>query len=93
MFSVDNSSVSNECYFDRLLLIRYDGRFRGYGRNKIIHLFHLYVLGFKFMVHPLFFLMDNPHKKSKSWEATFGEAKVIDNVTPLLKATGSQTVC
>ena len=39
----------------------YDYRFRGYGKNKIVHLEHMNASGFRFIVSPSSWLMHRPH--------------------------------
>lgn len=48
----------------------YDERFRGYGRDKIVHLTHLASFGTKFMVHPQQYVVHMPHKKAATFKAT-----------------------
>lgn len=43
----------------------YDERFHGYGKNKIQHISHLRILGYKFRVLPEGFIVHNPHLESK----------------------------
>eukprot|EP01012_Entosiphon_sulcatum_P062187 TRINITY_DN8837_c0_g1_i1.p1 TRINITY_DN8837_c0_g1~~TRINITY_DN8837_c0_g1_i1.p1 ORF type:complete len:899 (+),score=85.98 TRINITY_DN8837_c0_g1_i1:52-2748(+) len=59
---------------NRWLIPFYDERFDGYGRNKIFHLFHLDQLEFEFWVIPSLdaFLVEQPHRKSESWNRTLG---------------------
>lgn len=42
----------------------YDERFHGYGKNKIQHISHLRLLGYKFAVLPEGFIVHNPHIES-----------------------------
>lgn len=42
----------------------YDERFHGYGKNKIEHISHLRMLGYKFSVLPEGFIVHNPHVES-----------------------------
>lgn len=55
----------------RALCPRYDERFRGYGHNKIQHLFSMHVEGFSFKVAADAFVVSEPHAPSASWTATF----------------------
>jgi len=50
----------------------YDERFRGYGHNKISHLYAVAAAGATFEVMPRHFVCAHEHTKSKSWAATFG---------------------
>jgi hypothetical protein len=43
----------------------YDERFHGYGKNKIQHVSHLRMLGYRFAVLPEGFIVHNPHLESK----------------------------
>lgn len=48
----------------------YDERFHGYGKNKIQHISHLRLLGYRFSVLPQGFIVHNPHVESdakKTW--------------------------
>eukprot|EP00873_Tetraselmis_striata_P007743 jgi/Tetstr1/428007/TSEL_018080.t1 len=56
----------------RRLVPPYDERFRGYGMNKISHLYASAAAGFRFTVAPEAFVAAFEHKKSRSWQATFG---------------------
>lgn len=42
----------------------YDSRFRGYGKNKIVHLMLLDALRWTFMVHPSGFLVHRWHERT-----------------------------
>jgi hypothetical protein len=44
----------------------YDERFHGYGKNKIQHVAHLRVLGYRFAILPQGFIVHNPHVESKA---------------------------
>ncbi|KFM28697.1 Glycosyltransferase-like protein LARGE1 [Auxenochlorella protothecoides] len=48
----------------------YDERFRGYGRDKIVHLMHLAALGMAFDVHPSQYVIHIPHPKAPTYRAT-----------------------
>lgn len=43
----------------------YDERFHGYGKNKIEHVQHLRMMGYRFSVLPKGFIVHNPHVESK----------------------------
>jgi len=43
----------------------YDERFHGYGKNKIQHVQHLRLMGYRFLVLPQGFIVHNPHMESK----------------------------
>jgi Glycosyl-transferase for dystroglycan len=50
----------------------YDERFHGYGKNKIEHLQHLRLLGYRFEILPDGFIVHNPHVDSRAkldWNA------------------------
>jgi hypothetical protein len=50
----------------------YDERFYGYGKNKIEHVQHLRLLGYRFMILPEGFITHNPHVDSRAkldWNA------------------------
>eukprot|EP00850_Spirogloea_muscicola_P020195 SM000209S06374 [mRNA] locus=s209:144545:151960:+ [translate_table: standard] len=53
----------------------YDPRFRGYGMNKIAHLYECAVKGMQFVVLREHFLVAAPHAKSSAWDRTFGQSK------------------
>lgn len=49
----------------------YDERFRGYGRDKIVHLTHIAdQLGIKLQVHNYAFVVHSPHDKSSTFKKT-----------------------
>jgi hypothetical protein len=50
----------------------YDERFRGYGMNKISHLYAVASQGTRFKVLPAQFVIAREHAKSNSWKQTFG---------------------
>lgn len=43
----------------------YDERFHGYGKNKIQHVQHLRMMGYRYLVLPEGFIVHNPHVESK----------------------------
>ena len=43
----------------------YDERFHGYGKNKIQHVQHLRMMGYRFVVLPEGFIVHNPHVESE----------------------------
>jgi len=51
---------------------QYDERFRGYGMNKVAHLYATAACGAKFVVQPRGFVVAHEHGKSGAWQATFG---------------------
>ena len=53
----------------------YDERFRGYGMNKVAHLFHCHSLGVQFAVIPFHFVCAREHAKSRDWLATYCRRK------------------
>lgn len=57
----------------------YDERFRGYGMNKISHLYEMAKKGFEFVVVPNVFVVAAQHAPSKSWERTFGQNAVSNS--------------
>lgn len=68
-----------ECFEPYVVVARcsvpaYDERFRGYGMNKISHLYSLHATGFEFFVaeNPESFVVAGQHPKSKSWETCCG---------------------
>mmetsp|Transcript_11300 Transcript_11300/g.21520 ORF Transcript_11300/g.21520 Transcript_11300/m.21520 type:complete len:336 (-) Transcript_11300:161-1168(-) len=52
----------------------YDERFRGYGMNKVSHLFASAAAGLGFTVWPSHFVCAEEHDKSSSWQSVFGQA-------------------
>lgn len=60
----------------RSLVPKYDERFRGYGMNKITHLYEINSMGFKFTVLPHVFLVTLPHSPSPSYNKTYGHERV-----------------
>mmetsp|Transcript_21132 Transcript_21132/g.54931 ORF Transcript_21132/g.54931 Transcript_21132/m.54931 type:complete len:423 (-) Transcript_21132:1444-2712(-) len=47
---------------NKKLIPRYDERFTTYGNNKVVHIYHTHVLGFKFAVIPHHFVIHQFHK-------------------------------
>ena len=65
-----------ECYEPyvighRALFPRYDERFRGYGMNKIQHLYACHCRGLRFVVEPLVFVVAAEHTRSESWRKMY----------------------
>jgi hypothetical protein len=55
----------------------YDERFKGYGMNKIAHLYQVALEpGMRFWVWRGGFLVSRDHDNSPSWEQTYGKTKV-----------------
>jgi hypothetical protein len=53
----------------------YDERFRGYGWDKVMQIFQLDAMNFRFMAHPNAFVVHRPHPPSSGYNHTFtGEA-------------------
>eukprot|EP00798_Chlamydomonas_sp_ICE-L_P015620 gene15620-21724_t len=50
---------------DRMSSLWYDVRYRGYGKNKIVHVAATHSAGFSFHIHPAGFLVHRPHTESK----------------------------
>jgi hypothetical protein len=60
---------------------RYDERFRGYGLNKVSHLYAVAAAGATFHVWPAHFVVAEEHAKSASWGAVFShKAKCVHRV-------------
>lgn len=55
----------------RLHVPPFDERFRGYGWDKITHIFHLNQTGFKMMVYPDGWVVHRPHEPSTAHSKTF----------------------
>jgi glycosyltransferase-like protein LARGE len=55
----------------------YDERFRGFGMNKISHLYSVAAQGTSFQVLRSHFVIARDHAKSSSWEKNFGESASI----------------
>lgn len=49
----------------------FDERFRGYGWDKILHIYHLAKQGFKFVAHPSAWVVHRPHEPSAAYKKTF----------------------
>jgi len=56
---------------------RYDERFRGYGLNKVSHLYACAAAGLRFTVLPGVFVVAGQHPKSAAWAATFGQQAAV----------------
>jgi glycosyltransferase-like protein LARGE len=56
----------------RRWLPRLDERFRGYGMNKVSHLYAVAAAGALFLVLPTHFMAAHEHPKSGAWHATVG---------------------
>ena len=54
-------------------LPRYDERFRGYGMNKIAHLYEVAARGARFVVLPHVFLCAHEHERSDAYRRVFGQ--------------------
>lgn len=53
----------------------YDERFRGYGWDKVMQIYQLDAMDFRFLAHPQAFVMHRPHPPSSGYNHTFtGEA-------------------
>jgi len=62
----------------RKWLPAYDERFRGYGLNKVSHLYAVATQGARFLVLPNHFVAAHEHAKSSSWQSIYGaEADVM----------------
>jgi glycosyltransferase-like protein LARGE len=48
----------------------YDERFKGYRKNKVVHLMHLAATGVAFEVAPHSYVVHVPHPEGASWAAT-----------------------
>lgn len=48
----------------------YDERFKGYRKNKVIHLMHMHSLGTSFIVTPRGWVVHRPHKAAPTWKVT-----------------------
>mmetsp|Transcript_16225 Transcript_16225/g.48603 ORF Transcript_16225/g.48603 Transcript_16225/m.48603 type:complete len:489 (+) Transcript_16225:2030-3496(+) len=49
----------------------YDERFRGYGFDKVMHIWQMHTQWFQFMTHPSAFVVHRPHAPSAGYKATF----------------------
>uniref|UniRef100_A0A7S3CWR7 Uncharacterized protein n=1 Tax=Palpitomonas bilix TaxID=652834 RepID=A0A7S3CWR7_9EUKA len=58
-------------------LPHYDERFRGYGMNKISHLYNVAADGHHFFVLPGVFITAREHPRSSSWKAMYGKQSSI----------------
>merc|ERR1712048_139205 len=59
----------------------YDERFRGYGMNKISHIYEMSRRGFQFCVidHNDAFVVADSHPKSESWQLMYGPGAPIEH--------------
>ena len=48
----------------------YDERFKGYRKNKVVHLMHMHALGMNFVVTPRAYVVHVPHKEANTWHVT-----------------------
>ena len=48
----------------------YDERFKGYRKNKVVHLMHLQHLGLNFVATPRAWVVHSPHPTANSWTVT-----------------------
>lgn len=55
----------------RSMVPLYDERFRGYGFDKVMHIWQMHVQGFHFVMHPSAFVVHRPHKPSAGYKAAF----------------------
>lgn len=55
----------------RLHVPWFDERFRGYGWDKIVHIYHLAKSGFHFMAFPSGWVVHRPHAPSAAYSKTF----------------------
>jgi Glycosyl-transferase for dystroglycan len=62
--STQNNHSSDLEAFVQPIAPYYDERFHGYGKNKIEHVAHLRLMGYKFSVLPEGFIVHNPHVES-----------------------------
>ncbi|KAG2492047.1 hypothetical protein HYH03_009545, partial [Edaphochlamys debaryana] len=62
----DNAMYEPWVLVDRLTSPWHDIRFRGYGMNKVMHLYHLNGLGYQLQVHPRAYLVHRPHRQTKA---------------------------
>jgi len=59
----------------------YDERFRGYGLNKVSHLYAVAAQGARFLVMPSHFVAAHEHPKSSSWQTIYGQnAEVVQRM-------------
>ena len=48
----------------------YDERFKGYRKNKVVHLMHMHAQGISFVVTPRAYVVHAPHKEADTWLVT-----------------------
>ncbi|KAI7837110.1 hypothetical protein COHA_009058 [Chlorella ohadii] len=48
----------------------YDERFKGYRKNKVVHLMHMFRLGMEFASTPHGYVVHSPHPVANSWNTT-----------------------
>ncbi|PSC73160.1 Glycosyltransferase LARGE2 [Micractinium conductrix] len=48
----------------------YDERFKGYRKNKVVHLMHMFRLGLEFASTPHGYVVHSPHPVANSWNTT-----------------------
>eukprot|EP00191_Tetraselmis_sp_GSL018_P025045 CAMPEP_0177623176 /NCGR_PEP_ID=MMETSP0419_2-20121207/28763_1 /TAXON_ID=582737 /ORGANISM="Tetraselmis sp., Strain GSL018" /LENGTH=347 /DNA_ID=CAMNT_0019123711 /DNA_START=613 /DNA_END=1656 /DNA_ORIENTATION=+ len=79
----------------RALIPWYNPIFRGYGRNKVIHIFHCAAFGMAFYALADAWVIHSPHEPSAAFKATFGkgeerEIKLFENIMSLYNESKSE---
>ncbi len=71
----------------------YDERFRGYRKNKVVHLLHMWEIGLQYVATPHAFVVHSPHPTANSWTITKRTGFWVKVGTLLGVCVKTQSVC